>query len=128
MIPRTYPSITDSNGLNKMVVYVLSDVTGLDPWRDYIPVKQVISPTNINKYGQNDAIAVEVLLTNSNKTPFKDYVPVFIAVSAFKPWKVDSDGFIPCDGLDPDILVNNLELENGDDLLLESGDFILLEQ
>jgi hypothetical protein len=30
-------------------------------------------------------------------------------------------------GGDPDVQVNNLELENGDDLLLESGDFILLE-
>jgi hypothetical protein len=29
--------------------------------------------------------------------------------------------------LDPDTQVSNLELEDGDDLLLESGDFILLE-
>jgi hypothetical protein len=28
---------------------------------------------------------------------------------------------------DPDILNNNLELEDGDDLLLEDGGFILLE-
>ena len=28
---------------------------------------------------------------------------------------------------DPDVLANNLELEDGNDLLLESGDFILLE-
>ena len=28
---------------------------------------------------------------------------------------------------DPDVGVNNLELEDGNDLLLESGDFILLE-
>lgn len=29
--------------------------------------------------------------------------------------------------LDPDFTVSNLELEDGNDLLLESGDFILLE-
>jgi hypothetical protein len=28
---------------------------------------------------------------------------------------------------DPDVQVNNLELESGDDFLLESGDFLLLE-
>jgi hypothetical protein len=28
----------------------------------------------------------------------------------------------------PDIVFDNIELEDGDDLLLESGDFILLEQ
>jgi hypothetical protein len=31
-------------------------------------------------------------------------------------------------GDNPDIVFDNLEQENGDDLLLESGDFILLEQ
>jgi hypothetical protein len=31
------------------------------------------------------------------------------------------------DNADPDVGVNNLELEDGNDLLLESGDFILLE-
>jgi hypothetical protein len=30
--------------------------------------------------------------------------------------------------LDKDLSVSNLEQENGDDLLIESGDFILLEQ
>jgi hypothetical protein len=28
---------------------------------------------------------------------------------------------------DPDVSINNIELENGDDLLLENGDFIALE-
>lgn len=28
---------------------------------------------------------------------------------------------------DPDVLVSNLELEDGDDFLLEDGDFLLLE-
>jgi hypothetical protein len=35
----------------------------------------------------------------------------------------------PLSGADnPDIVFDNIELEDGDDLLLESGDFILLEQ
>ena len=31
-------------------------------------------------------------------------------------------------GENPDITFDNLELEDGNDILLESGDFILLEQ
>ena len=127
MIPRTYPTVYSTpNGRQEMVVFALSSVSGLTQWIDYIPVKEVSSPTTLNAYDNDDAILVSPLASTTGKLAWKDYIPVYLVTTGVA-WSSDNNGYIPVNGLDSDAAVDNLELEDGDDLLLESGDFILLE-
>lgn len=127
MIPRTFPSTFDGSNLQQMVVYILSDVTGLTEWIDYIPVKQPNSLGTANSYDINGYQKLDVLTSTTGKQAWIDYIPVYVKTSGAIPWSTDATGYIPSYPLDSDSLVNNIELENGDDLLLETGDFILLE-
>lgn len=127
MIPRTFPTVYDTpNGSTKMVVYVLSSVSGLTKWIDYIPVKEVAAPTKLNSYNESDAMSVSPLVSTSGKQAWIDYIPVFIVTSG-TAWSSNNDGYIPVNGSGGVVAVDNLLLENGDALLLESGDLILLE-
>jgi hypothetical protein len=127
MIPRTFPSVYSThNGQTKMVVFVLSSVTGLTKWVDYIPVKEIVSPTRLNSYNKDDAMAVFPLASSSGKQAWVDYIPVFL-VTTGTAWSTDVDGYIPVNGSGGVVAVDNLLLEDGDNLLLESGDLILLE-
>ena len=127
MIPRTYPTVYNTpNGRQDMVVFVLSSVTGLTKWIDYIPVREVSSPTKLNAYDNNDAISVSPLASASGKQAWIDYIPVFL-VTTGTAWSSNNDGYIPVTGSGGGAGVDNLLLENGDNLLLEDGDLILLE-
>lgn len=130
MIPQTYPSTLSANNQRQMVVFVLSDVSGLTRWIDYIPVKPPIegtSPSLANTYDNNGYILVEKLDSIVGKQAWIDYIPVFIDDSATISWSTNILGYIPMD-VTQDFILNNLELEDGDNLLLETGYYILLEQ
>jgi hypothetical protein len=123
LIPRTYPSTVDSNNIVRMTVFILSDVTGMTPWKDYIPVKNVASPTQLNSYGQNDAIAVNVLDNNTDLVPFRHYVPVYVDNSATDAWQVSSIGYIPCNPLVEPVQISSLSWDSVNDVYVttESG-------
>lgn len=95
MIPRTYPSIVE-NGLTKMIVHFITDVTGMKRWVDYVPVKTVTpSLANRNTYNTGGAITSVAVATSLSNVAWKDYVPVFNDPTAFVPWTTNNDGYIP---------------------------------
>ena len=59
MIPANYPSKLDENNTTQMVVYYLSSVSGLERWKDYIPVQFDAVYDNGNSFGNNDVMIVE---------------------------------------------------------------------
>lgn len=97
MIPRTFPSTRAANGEFQMVVYFLGSVTGLQRWVDYIPVRWANEATGKeNNYDQNGYInVISISELNSNTTPFKDYVPVFVDNSCADAWTTNVTGYIP---------------------------------
>lgn len=97
MVPRTYPcTYLTANGKQQMDVYFLSSVTGLERWKDYIPVKSSSAVTvKENSYDNDGVILIKDIGSTYQKQAWKDYIPVFIDSSATDAWKVDSDGFIP---------------------------------
>jgi hypothetical protein len=96
MIPRTFPStINTDTGKRQMVVYFITDITGLQRWKDYIPVKFVLDATPTEASYNNDGyIAIDELSSISGKQSWLDYVPVYLDNSATDAWEVDSTGFI----------------------------------
>jgi hypothetical protein len=96
MIPRTFPStVSTENGKTQMVIAILSDVTGLQRWKDYIPVKEPLSVGSINTYNNTGAIQVEEIASLSGKQAWKDYIPVYVDESATAAWTVSALGYIP---------------------------------
>jgi hypothetical protein len=97
MIPRTYPSVLDTfSGKRQMVVYQLADVTGLQRWKDYIPVKASPAATiKENSYDNDGAILVKDIGSTYQKQAWIDYVPVFVDALADDAWQVSGEGFIP---------------------------------
>ena len=97
MVPRTFPSTYETpNGQQRMVVFFLSDVTGLEKWVDYIPVKfTTLEEQENNSYNNNGVILVDPLSSTTNLQEWKDYIPVFVDDTADNAWTVSSDGFIP---------------------------------
>ena len=91
MVPQTFPS---TNG--KMVVFKITDLTGLTRWSDYIPVKTAGSPGILNSYSGN--IDANILGSVSGKKAWIDYIPVYEDASATKAWLVSADGYIPIYG------------------------------
>ncbi len=91
MVPQTFPS---NNG--KMVVFKITDLTGLRRWSDYIPVKTAGSPGILNSYSGN--IDADILVSSSGKKAWIDYIPVYEDASATKAWLVSADGYIPIYG------------------------------
>ena len=90
MIPATYPSKLDENNTTQMVVYYLSSVSGLERWKDYIPVQFDAVYDNGNSFGNNDVMIVE---QNSTGQAGKDYTNVFEEGTV--RWSADETGFIP---------------------------------
>lgn len=80
MIPRTFPSSVDGNGRRRMRVFPVNSPVAANRFRTdpngYIPVKYNAAPSNLNSYGTNDAIMVEVLSSVSGLQPWVDYIPV----------------------------------------------------
>lgn len=91
MVPQTFPS---NNG--KMVVFKITNLTGLRRWSDYIPVKTAGSPGILNSYSGN--ISADILVSASGKKAWIDYIPVYEDASATKAWLVSADGYIPIYG------------------------------
>ena len=90
MIPATYPSKLDENNTTQMVVYYLSSVSGLERWKDYIPVQFDAVYDNGNSFGNNDVMIVE---QNSTGQAGKDFTNVFEEGTI--RWSADETGFIP---------------------------------
>ena len=127
MVPQTFPSVyASSNGKTAMVVYAITDTTGLVRWVDYIPVKSSPDTDVINSYNNDGTLMVSQLFDVSGLQAGKDYVRVYEDAAATKRWVISSDGFIPVYKLG-DFLYDNLSLEDGDNLLIESGELLLLE-
>jgi hypothetical protein len=97
MIPRTFPStINTDTGKRQMVVFFITSTTGLQRWKDYIPVAFVTDATpSEGSYNNDGYIAIDSLTSISNKQEWKDYVPVFLDSSATDAWRVSSVGMIP---------------------------------
>jgi len=95
MIPRTYPSTYNASNTTRIVTYELVSVTGLREWVDYIPVKNVTSPTSNNMYDQTGAMLIDALGSISGLYKFKDYVPVYFDNSKTQAWSTNANGYIP---------------------------------
>lgn len=125
MIPRTFPSVIEALQ-TKMVVFVLPSIVGKVAWIDYIPIKGVLSePAALaNTYANDGFILVKKLTSSSGLQDWLDYIPVYEDASYNKPWSTDAGGYIPTNR---DELRENLETEDGFNLLQENGFYILLE-
>lgn len=91
MIHQTFPSSVD--GTTKETIWqvnVLLDVTGLQRWKDYIPVQFDATFDNKNAYGENDIILVE---QNSTGQAGLDFNNVFVEGTV--RWSADENGYIP---------------------------------
>lgn len=94
MIPRTFLSTYAANGQQQMAVKFLTDVTGLQRWADYIPVKLTQGGSE-NTYANNGFIDVVSVTVTSTMRPFAEYVPVYVDSSATDAWQVNATGYIP---------------------------------
>jgi hypothetical protein len=127
MVPQTFPSVfATSNGKTAMVVYAITDTTGLTRWVDYIPVKSSPDTDTINSYNNDGTLMVSQIFSTTGLQAGKDYIRVYEDASATKRWVISSDGFIPVYKLS-DYIYDNLSLEDGDNVLLENGELFLLE-
>jgi hypothetical protein len=128
MIPRTYPSVyVTPNGYTAMVVEIITDVTGLVRWKDYIPVQFITDESDIpNKYDNNGYLLVSQLFDTTNKQAGVDFIKIYEDYTATKKWSSDNDGYIPV-YKSSDFTLGNLEQENDFNLLQENGYLILLE-
>jgi hypothetical protein len=100
MIPATYPSVVDENNRTLMVVSLLSDITGLTKWVDYIPVKPPADNTLLsvaNTFANNGFLLVDILEDDTDKQAWEDYIPVYLDESATDTWSTDASGYIPMD-------------------------------
>jgi len=97
MIPHTYPSILNTaTNSREMVVKFLTSVTGLHRWVDYIPVSYVAAYAREGSYDNNGFIPIRLVDEGGYvKTPFLDYVPVFLDTAATDTWQVNAVGYIP---------------------------------
>lgn len=93
MVPHTFPTTyLTPNGTTQMVVYFLTDVTGLERWVDYIPT-QYSNSTVYNSF--DGAMLFDVLNDVTGLQAWIDYIPVYDDENATEPWMVNEDGFIP---------------------------------
>lgn len=96
MIPVTYPSSVSTSKESQMVVFALTNVTGLQRWTDYIPVKlQSTGADTANSFNTNGYLACDFLQTTTGRQAWIDYIPVFVDNAATVPWQVSDTGFIP---------------------------------
>ena len=91
MIPHTYPTIGDD-----MVVGVLTDVTGLNEWQDYLPVQanDGAIPAGKNTYANDGYRSVNVLEDLTGKNVWQDYVPVYIVADRTGLASVGPNGYL----------------------------------
>lgn len=95
MVPRCYPtSYATANGKTRMVVNIITNISGLTRWVDYIPVKDT-APYTANSYNNNGALDLDIKTDVTGLQAGKDYIRIFADAAATKPWQVSSDGYIP---------------------------------
>jgi hypothetical protein len=125
MIPHTFPSVLEALQ-TKMVVYVLPSIAGKTAWIDYIPIKGVLTENNAlaNTYANDGFIVVKKLTSATGLQEWLNYIPVYEDAAYNKPWSTDAGGYIPTNR---DELRENLENEDGFNLLLEDGFYLLQE-
>ena len=95
MIPATYPSQLDENNTTQMVVYYLSNVSGLERWKDYIPVKETpLASPELNSFNTNGAIYTTALSSIVGKQAWVDYIPVYEDSLATDAWTINAVGYL----------------------------------
>lgn len=96
MIPVTFPSEI-INLLTSCVVYKVTPGATDVRWKDYIPVKTILSSTsNINTADIGGSQAVKVITSITGLTAWKDYIPVAeVTGSAADAWETSATGYIP---------------------------------
>lgn len=97
MIPRCFPSTyATANGTTRMVVDVITDLTGLVRWVDYIPVKQTAASPHIsNSYNADGAMELDVLGDTTGLQAGLDYIRVYEDAAATIAWSTNAGGYIP---------------------------------
>ena len=98
MIPYTFPSIVQEDGVTACRVKLITDITGLVAWTDYTPIKFVTDATFINTYENAGSQALDVLTDVTGLVSGVDYILIYEDASATKPWSTDIGGYIPCFG------------------------------
>jgi hypothetical protein len=95
MIPHTYPSQLDSENCTQMVIYYLTSISGLERWKDYIPVKEnnLASP-ELNSFSSTGAIYTTTLSDISGKQAWIEYVPVYRDDLATDTWSISALGYL----------------------------------
>ena len=95
MIPHTYPSQLDSENRTQMVIYYLTSISGLERWKDYIPVKENnLASLELNSFSSTGAIYTTTLSNISGKQAWIDYVPVYRDDAATNAWSVSATGYL----------------------------------
>ena len=79
---------------NGYPIYVLSDVTGLTEWVDYIPVQQEQGGRAMS-YDLAGYLMGEAVADTTGLTAWVDYIPVYAVSSRTIPWYVGANGYIP---------------------------------
>lgn len=98
MVPRTWPTRSDTNEPTKVVVFELTSTTGLKPWIDYIPAAVKASPAaaNRNEYNDDGYMGFHILASNAGLTAWRDYIPIdTVSYVAGNQWRINATGFIP---------------------------------
>jgi hypothetical protein len=77
-------------------VYILSSVTGLKRWVDYIPVKSGAYAGRDDSFDEEGCLTPAALSSTTGLTAWVDYVPVFEVSDADEfRWSFDDRGFYP---------------------------------
>ena len=128
MIPATYPtSYVTANGDTAMVVELITDISGLTIWTDYVPVKYTILDSDpINTFSSNGTLLVDELLSTTGLIAGTDYIRIYEDLSATIPWSTDVAGYLPVYKQN-DFTQDNLSTELGFNLLQESGYLLQLD-
>ena len=123
-----FPSVyVTPNGETAAVVDLITDTTGLTRWVDYFPVQfTTADDTPTNEFANNGAILVDVLLSTSGLVAGSDYIRIYEDVTTATEWSTDADGYIPV-YKHQDWTEDNLQMEDGFNLLQETGELIILE-
>lgn len=86
---------TGSSGVFKVRKALVVSTTGRAKWVNYIPVKQVTTPT-VGTSNNDGAVEVELLGSGSGLAEWVDYIPIVEVVDGDSgKWRYDNSGWIP---------------------------------
>jgi len=91
MVPHTYPTIE-----GRLVLGVITDITGLNEWQDYIPVVAQTNPvaSSRNTFANDGYMGVNVLSSLTGLNAWIDYIPCYVVTGRSSPFSVSPDGYI----------------------------------